>query len=217
MTNSSFLREPKQDRSRASLERLLKAAAELLAERGYAEFTLLEVSKRAQVSIGSIYNRFSSKEYLLRQVQERELAIMADDSAKVVDAIASKHLPLRKLVPAVVREYANLLARYRNILRPIMEISVNDDVVAKSGQQFAIRHIAEFEKLLNSVADEIRQPDPQRAIKSAFHVIYAAISRTLGLGMLIDEDPHYDWEALIDDLSEMTLHYLLGTPDKLKR
>ena len=70
MESSSYIREPKQSRSKASLERLLKSAAELLTEKGYAEFTLQEVSARAQVSIGSIYNRFKSKDDLIRQIQK---------------------------------------------------------------------------------------------------------------------------------------------------
>ena len=69
----NYLKEPKQNRSKASLERLLNAACELLTENGYKDFTLQEVSKRAKVSIGSIYNRFKSKEDLIRLLQVREL------------------------------------------------------------------------------------------------------------------------------------------------
>jgi hypothetical protein len=37
--------EPKQDRSRASFERVLDAATTLLSEKGYSEFTLQELEQ----------------------------------------------------------------------------------------------------------------------------------------------------------------------------
>jgi len=61
-TKVALAREPKQDRSRASFERVLDAATALLAERGYSEFTLQELSRRSKVSIGSIYCRVSGKD-----------------------------------------------------------------------------------------------------------------------------------------------------------
>ena len=65
----SRVRGPKQDRSRSSMERLLAAAVKMLVQRGYSEFTLQELSKRAKVSIGSIYLRFENKQALIREVE----------------------------------------------------------------------------------------------------------------------------------------------------
>ena len=45
-------RRPQQGRSKASLERMLEAAKGLMLELGSEDFTLLEVSKRGNVSIG---------------------------------------------------------------------------------------------------------------------------------------------------------------------
>ena len=57
----ALAREPKQDRSRASFERVLDAATTLLAEKGYSEFMLQELSNRSKVSIGSIYGRVRAR------------------------------------------------------------------------------------------------------------------------------------------------------------
>src|SRR5262245_26618965 len=69
----SLAREPKQDRSRASFERVLDTATALLAEKGYSEFTLQELSRRSKVSIGSVYCRVNGKDDLIRLVQVRTL------------------------------------------------------------------------------------------------------------------------------------------------
>lgn len=55
-------RAPQQGRSKASFERMLATAEELMTQRGSDEFTLNEVAKHGKVSIGSIYCRFDSKD-----------------------------------------------------------------------------------------------------------------------------------------------------------
>ena len=212
----NYLKEPKQNRSKASLERLLNAACELLTENGYKDFTLQEVSKRAKVSIGSIYNRFKSKEDLIRLLQVRELETLEVETAMVITRIRRKQLKLRLLVPEVVSEYANLLKKHKGILRPLMEISAVDEVVATYGKTHAAQNIADFIQLLLERKEEISQPDPARAVDHIFKVVYAALARYLGLGIMDGVSGEGDWEELLDDLSQITLHYLLGHPDNLK-
>jgi len=214
--STSYIREPKQTRSKASLERLLKSASELLAEKGYAEFTLQEVSARAQVSIGSIYNRFKSKDDLIRQVQKNELNALEIESAVLITQIRRRNLKLRQRVPVVIREYANLLARYQGILKPLMEISAVDKVVEAYGKEHAAQNINDFIMLLLECKDEIVQPDAASAVSFSFKYLYAALARFLGLGILDAVSGEGDWNELIDNLSKITLHFLLGHPDQLK-
>jgi AcrR family transcriptional regulator len=63
--------EPQQDRSHESTRRLLDAAAELVAERGYAEATVAEIGKRAGYSRGLVSARFGSKENLIWALVQR--------------------------------------------------------------------------------------------------------------------------------------------------
>ena len=55
----------KQVRSRVSTRRLLRAAAELIAERGYERTTLAAIGERAGYSHGLVTRRFGSKDGLL--------------------------------------------------------------------------------------------------------------------------------------------------------
>ena len=75
----SMSRRPQQGRSKASLERMLFAARELMLERQSEEFTLQDVSARGNVSIGSIYLRFESKDNLVRAVIFNALEEIAAD------------------------------------------------------------------------------------------------------------------------------------------
>ena len=63
-------RVPKQARSREMVDRLLTAAGQLFAERGYADTNTNLVAERAGVSVGSLYQFFASKDELLGALQQ---------------------------------------------------------------------------------------------------------------------------------------------------
>ncbi|MDX3098459.1 TetR/AcrR family transcriptional regulator [Streptomyces sp. ME19-03-3] len=60
----STTRTPKQDRSRATRQRLLEAAVACLAERGWAGSTVTVVAERAGVSRGAAQHHFPTREDL---------------------------------------------------------------------------------------------------------------------------------------------------------
>jgi AcrR family transcriptional regulator len=63
--------EPQQDRSQESTRRLLDAAAELVAERGYAGATIAAIGERAGYSRGLVSARFRSKDNLIWALVQR--------------------------------------------------------------------------------------------------------------------------------------------------
>jgi AcrR family transcriptional regulator len=62
---------PQQERSELSTRRLLEAAGELIAERGYVGMTLAAVGARAGYSRGLVTMRFGSKANLLEALVDR--------------------------------------------------------------------------------------------------------------------------------------------------
>jgi AcrR family transcriptional regulator len=59
------MREPKQERSAATREKLLEAAIATLAKRGYADTTTSTIAEEAGVTRGAIQHHFASREQLL--------------------------------------------------------------------------------------------------------------------------------------------------------
>jgi AcrR family transcriptional regulator len=59
-------------------QRLLDAAADVFAERGYEGATLADIARRAGFTTGAIYSRFRDKAELLLAVVERILASLQD-------------------------------------------------------------------------------------------------------------------------------------------
>jgi AcrR family transcriptional regulator len=64
-------REPNQHRSRERVERILAAAAALIAEKGSDAMRMGEVAAKAGVSVGSLYQYFPDKAAIIRRLAER--------------------------------------------------------------------------------------------------------------------------------------------------
>ena len=66
--NSHYMREPKQQRSQRTLQRILAAAIELFERQGVDSTSITDVAKLARSSVGSLYGRFEGKTDLVRAV-----------------------------------------------------------------------------------------------------------------------------------------------------
>ena len=204
------VRAPKQDRSRASFERVLDAAAKLMVERGYAGFTLGDVVKRAKVSIGSIYGRVDSKDELIRAVQQRVMARMELEQADMVTRLRRRALSLPDLISAIVKELASFLQENAAVLNSFIERARADNVVMLFGRQAYGHTLLDFKLLLLERRSEIRPADADHAAEVCFDVVYSALARHFGVGSIPGSASQGDLDTLIVDLSAVCLAYLTG-------
>jgi AcrR family transcriptional regulator len=66
MRNQTLRRRATQARSKATVEKILSAAAKLISERGGDPLTMTEIAQQSGVVIGSIYQYFSDKSEIMR-------------------------------------------------------------------------------------------------------------------------------------------------------
>jgi AcrR family transcriptional regulator len=209
---ASALRAPVQGRSKASYERMLAAAEALMVSRGSDEFTLLEVSREGKVSIGSIYNRFESKDALLHAVQYRVLERVEASMARRINAARAEADNLTGLIIRLVVAEAETLSEFAEQMRPMMLRANTDPLVAATGKQSYAANARAVKDALLVYRDDIRQPDPERAIDSAFRIMYAAIARYLGFGSSATAAREGDWTILTQDLARMIAAFLTSAP-----
>lgn len=200
-------RRPQQARSRASLDRVLAAARDLLARNGYDGFTLLEVSQQAQVSIGSIYGRVTGKEDLIRLVHA---AVVADLAAEEDALLTSLHdaADMSVLLTAFLSGFGDLLRRYGPSLRPLMLRANSDRLIGEAGVQAYHRFFEQAVALILGHARDIRHPDPEKAVRFCLFIAYSAFRNALGLGSTQGESRDQDWEGLKADVTGMCLAHL---------
>jgi AcrR family transcriptional regulator len=208
-------RTPKQDRSRVSLRRLLETAATMLENDGYADFTLQKLSKRAKVSIGSIYHLFDNKRELVREIQIQFLERIEQEHVLVINALRRQSLPLYRLIPVAVQDYGEYLRKNAGMLRVFMQIAPMDGMVASTGKKSFAQSVRDFELLILDRRDDIKHPNPDHAVVAAFNIMYATYGRYLGLGTTPDSMGEGDWKDLRDDISQMILAFLLTDPNEL--
>ncbi len=204
----SVSRTPQQERSKASLGRMVVAARELMLERGSEDFTLQEVSQRGEVSIGSIYLRFESKENLVRAVIAQSLEAVTDEETEVIERLGRESTDLDSFVPAYVEVYAEVLRKHAPLLRLSMERAAVDPLVSGPGKSHAIAAERKSVEAMLVHKEEIKGRDQRLKAQSAYHVIFATLARHLSLGSTDEAASGYDWGVLKRELGRMCLAYL---------
>lgn len=201
-------RKPLQGRSKASLERMLITARDLMLERGDEDFTLQDVSQRGNVSIGSIYLRFESKENLVRAVIANFLDSLAEEENTMFNSIMAESTSLGAFVPVYVRAYAEVLRRNAPLLRLSMRRAASDPLVQGPGKERAFAAAAAGTGAMLAFRQEFGGTDHQTKASAAFQIIYATLARELNLGIQGEAANNYDWELLKRELARMILAYL---------
>jgi len=201
-------RKPRQGRSLASFERMLEATKALMIETGGDSFTLQDVSERGQVSIGSIYLRFESKDRLLHAVIAEELqAILAKERA-MIDEVLAETDSLGAFLPLYIARYSAFLEQHAPILRTIMARAEVDPTVSEPGKETARRSSEMSIAAILTFRDEIKSADPEAKALAVFQIVFATIARQFGLGSTPESSDPYLWGFIKDEISKMALAYL---------
>lgn len=166
-------KRPVQRRSRETVARILDAAAEVFAERGYTAATTNAVAERAGVSVGSLYQYLPNKEALLVALAERHL----DDAAV---RLGPRLAALRDAAPAA----DELAAAFVDLA-----IELNDDpaglhhllfTAAPRTPEVLARYGALIDVVVTEVAHHLRRlgaggPDADLRARVLTHAVDAAV------------------------------------------
>lgn len=107
---SNLRRQPKQQRGKERVEKILVAAAAVFDEVGYEAATTHLIAARAETAIGSLYQFFPDKAAIFKAMEllhtERVEALWA-----YMSQLAAMQLPLRQMIQAFVAAVADLFAK----------------------------------------------------------------------------------------------------------
>lgn len=204
-------RQPRQERSRATVEDILQAAAEVFGKLGYAGATTNKIAERAGVSIGSLYQYFASKDDILGAL------------------LAQHHRDVRTAIDAAALELADREVPLSRGLRGLLE-----GLLAVHGEDRALSHVLareihgprgrrlrkadEGERYVDAVEEildqrpEVRVEDTRMAAVVVVQTIEHLI-RWLG-----HESPRsLDAGAFVDELLAMLIGYLTRAENRAAR
>ncbi|WP_413758450.1 TetR/AcrR family transcriptional regulator [Streptomyces sp. MMBL 11-3] len=176
--SASVERVPKQDRSRATRQRLLEAAVACLAERGWAGSTVSVVAERAGVSRGAAQHHFPTREDLFTAAVE----YVAEERSTALRALFPEGATDRRaVVAALVDLYTGPL--FRAALHLWVAAS-NEDQLRPRVTELEARVGRETHRIAVELlgADESR-PGVRETVQG-----FLDMSRGLGLATLLTDD-----------------------------
>ncbi len=204
----AVVRKPMQRRSRETLERLLAAGIGLLREEGYEGLSIAELSARAGVSVGSIYQRFDGKEVLFAALQERILEGIDAEQAALFDDV-DPDLPDHELVREAVARLAALCRRNEPLLRVMILRGAVDEPTRRRGSRSSIVLAHSFEHFLLARVRGFGHADPALAADVSFRMVYATLTRRIMSGPTFESETDISWDVLSAELGRACAAYLL--------
>jgi AcrR family transcriptional regulator len=193
-------KRPRQDRSRATVDAILEAAARVLVKEGFERTTTNRVADAAGVSIGSLYQYFPSKEALVAALVERHNDEMRAAVLAMLEQVRA--LPLAQAARAMVELCVAAHAVEPELHRVLMEQVPRTGRLARLGE-FELKLQAVIVGYLEAHRAELRVADLELA---AFLAAAAVEAMTHGAVLYHPErlrDP-----AFLDEATAMVVRYL---------
>lgn len=192
--NPATGKAPKQDRSRATRQRLLEAAVSCLAEHGWAGSTVSVVAERAGVSRGAAQHHFPTREDLF--------------TAAVEYVAEERSTALRALFPEGAANRATVVGALVDLYTgPLFRAALHLWVAASNEDQLAAR-VTELEARVgretHRIAVELLAAD--ESVPGVRETVQGLLDMARGLGLanlLTDDAARRDrvvaqWAALLD-------------------
>lgn len=208
MAGDSLYSEPKQRRSRETLDRVLEAATELLQDVGYDEMKIADVAERASVGTASIYARVGSKYGLLLAVQARMVDQLDLEAAEMLEPLRQFDGEFNVLIGRAVAVVGTLFRRHGQLLRVFMVRADTDETITQYGSNSTVRLSDLFAEVLLTRRSEICHREPDTAVDVSFRLVYDTLARWVMRGADFESRRELDWDELVHELGLAVTAYL---------
>jgi AcrR family transcriptional regulator len=210
--------EPRQERSRESERKLMKAAAEVLGQHGVEGATIPRIAAHAGLTPGAVYRRFQDKDSLLEaavlEILERQNELLRTGPSTE----SMGQIPLPVLAENLVH---SLLVGFRTnagllqAIRRLAQESRNEHFRKKVGR-LERRTRERIVQMVVASAGEISHPTPRMAASLGLAMVFGTLRE-----LLLPPSNVSAWKGLVpqDDVTlrrELTRAFLsyLGAPVK---
>ncbi len=208
----------RQDRSRATDDRIVAAACELIGKHGFEALPVAAIARRARVSIGGLYARYRDKMALVHAADE---AMVTAFETAFVKAMAPARLAGRDIagvIEAYVGAMVNFFTRHRDLLRQVVlrARSTGDPGFTDRIRAFNERAHGTLCAELMLRRRAIQHPDPEAAAAFGVMFVSAAAREAVLFG-----DPKLNrastrGQKLVRELVHAYCAYLGAPPDQDK-
>jgi len=202
-------KQPEQDRSRATVDVIVDAAARILVKGGYKAFTTNRVAEKAGVSIGSLYQYFPNKEALLGELVRRHVG----DIEKSIDEMEglAKSAPLGELVRVGIEQNVR-----SHLVDPELHRVLSEEVPPLGKMdweaEFAKRVAGRVRSAFAARRAELVVPDLDLAVYVVSRTVEAVIHNAV-----VERPQDLKSGLLAEEVTRMIVGYLTGKPPAATR
>jgi AcrR family transcriptional regulator len=191
-----------QARSRATVQAILDAAAQILVNDGYDAATTNAIARLAGVSVGSLYQYFPSREAIVAELIDRTanqaLGLLMHQLSTLVGT--EPEVVIRTVAKAVFAAFAEQADLNRVLMTHVARVGRMDQLLElESRASEAIR------LYLESIRDRVVVRNPEIASLLLVHLADSIIST-----IAIFHTDRLKSEALGDELADLVVRYVLG-------
>lgn len=155
---------------------MLQAAEAVFAEKGFEYATMEEVARRAEFSVGALYNFFPSKDALFGEV----LRCIATDFYAAFRAELKQRRPILETIRSVLRLHVAEIIKHGPFFRTVVAMNpvgavCPDSVIPRECRDIYDRYVSDMARLLGKAMSQgvIRKQDPVYTALALEGVVHA--------------------------------------------
>lgn len=198
---------------------IINASILLIQEQGYKKFSINQVIKKCDISKGSFFHHFKSKEDLVEGLVD---SIMYPIRLGYDEVMAMEGLSAKETLLGLF-EVANKVKTKDNLpLTHILRILYQDENIElyhRLSQKMFNMNLPYFEAVFNNgtATGEFNMKHPTGSVRHFLKLIMG-MNEQIGKHVFIDENPSKDWNCLYEELLafEDLLKILLGITEDVK-
>ena len=173
-------KEPKQARSKATVDAIVEAGTQVLGQKGWGKFTTNEVAEVAGASIGSLYQYFPNKLSLIEAIRRRHI----DDVLAVVRGVGEGGRSFEESVDALVQGMLAIHGSHPALHRALLEEAPRSEGARSAHDAFESQYLRHYRTIVSrhrkrrgSKRDEIAAQVLSSAVEGVVH--HAALNGLL--------------------------------------
>jgi AcrR family transcriptional regulator len=203
--SNSAKKAPQQQRAKATVGAILDGMVRVLEQEGADAATTSRVAEVAGVSVGTLYQYFSNRDAILDALQDREFERATEMMQRVLarGAYSSDREAARAVVEGLIELHSAAPALHRLLVVEGLRVTPTARV-----QAFDLRIVATVRSFLALANVRIRRKN----LDAAAFVVYQAV-RASTLACLLERPPGLDSTALVDEITDLVLRYLVEDAD----
>ncbi|MCP4753603.1 MAG: TetR/AcrR family transcriptional regulator [Proteobacteria bacterium] len=194
---SSKSKVPKQLRSQKTRSRILKAARNLFAQRGYYQVNSNQIAAEAGVSVGTFYTYFKDKKEILLEILYHFYKHFWADVSREAQNDLPESYDLKLVLRSIVKKSFEAIDHDPDFSRLVYSMKFYDDDIRKTFEEIEKREVNHAAFTLGFSQGAITVKD-----RKAAALIVMKLIESLGLS-----DFPIDREVLVDEVTKMIYLY----------